>query len=119
MPPLRRLLPFLFWAAAVFALAMALLPHPPRLPGAPGDKVQHIIAFATLAALAALAYPRTRPVRIAILLSLFGAAIEILQLIPPLHRDASLADWAADSAALGLVLLLFAMVRRHRAARRF
>ena len=118
-PKLQRLLPLAFWAAASFALVMALLPKPPQLPGAPGDKVQHMIAFATLAALAALAWPRTGLIRIALWLSLFGAAIEILQLIPALHRDGSWLDWVADSAAIAAVLLLFAVGRRSWAARRF
>ena len=48
--PVRRLL---FWAAAIFALVMAVLPHPPELPGDPSDKLQHVAAFATLGLLGA------------------------------------------------------------------
>src|SRR5438094_451884 len=44
--PLRRVL---FWAAALFAFVMAILPHPPELPGNPSDKLQHMAAFAPLA----------------------------------------------------------------------
>ena len=44
------------------------------------------------------------------LLAAFGALIEFTQMIPLLHRDASAADWVADSIAivvgLGLVILL-------------
>ena len=32
----------LFWAAACFALLMAVLPYPPPVPGQPNDKVQHM-----------------------------------------------------------------------------
>jgi VanZ family protein len=104
----------LFWGAALFALVMATLPHPPDLPGHPSDKIQHIIAFATLGALGAWAYPRTRLVRIAIGLSMFGATIELMQAIPSLHRDSDVLDWLADTAASALVLLLVRWRRRWR-----
>ncbi|HZF42208.1 MAG TPA: hypothetical protein VEZ48_02230 [Sphingomonadaceae bacterium] len=105
---LTRLYRTAFWAAALFALVMASLPQPPQLPGSPGDKVQHIMAFAVLACLAALAFPRARLPRLALALSAFGAAIEIVQMIPRLHRDASWFDWMADTAA---VVVVFGLVR--------
>ena len=60
-----RSLRTIFWTAMVFAFVMAVLPHPPQLPGAPSDKVQHIAAFLVLGALASFAYPRTSPVYLA------------------------------------------------------
>ena len=99
--PIPRLL---FWAAASFAFVMAVLPQPPEVPGAPSDKVQHIAAFATLGLLGAWAYARTSWLKLAGLLSLFGAAIELLQAIPVLNRDSSGIDWLADTLAAGLVL---------------
>ena len=93
------------WAAAVFAFVMAVVPHPPQVPGEPNDKVQHIIAFATLALLGSFAYPRTTLTRLLIGLSLFGALIEIVQAIPALHRDSDVLDWLADTAAVIIVLL--------------
>jgi hypothetical protein len=45
-------------------------------------------------------------------LSLFGAAIELAQAIPALHRDSDIIDWIADTIACGLVLLLVAWLRR-------
>ena len=95
-----------FWAGAAFALIMALLPHPPQLPGEPSDKLQHIAAFLTLGALGSLAYPRANPLHLGASLSLFGAIIEILQLIPALHRDGDPLDWAADTAAVALIIVL-------------
>ncbi len=95
-----------FWAGAAFALVMALLPHPPQLPGEPSDKVQHIAAFLTLGALGSFAYPKANPVYLGAGLSLFGAVIEILQLIPALHRDGDPFDWAADTAAVALIIVL-------------
>lgn len=109
---IRRVLPYAFWAALAFAFVMAVLPKPPQLPGQPSDKVQHILAFAVLAALAAAAYPRARLIKILLLLSAFGALIEFVQAIPVLHRDADWVDWIADTIAAGVVLLLAALIRK-------
>src|SRR3954451_10973604 len=114
--PLRRAL---FWAAATFAFAMAILPHPPELPGNPSDKLQHIAAFATLSVLGAWAYVDASLPRLLAGLSLFGAVIELVQAIPALHRDSDVKDWIADTLACGLVLLLISWrrIRRQREAR--
>lgn len=96
----------IFWAAACFAFVMAVLPHPPQLPGEPNDKVQHIIAFATLAALGSFAYFSASIVRLLVGLSLFGALIEVVQAIPALHRDSDVVDWIADTAAVLVVLMI-------------
>lgn len=95
----------LFWAAAGFAFVMAVLPHPPNIPGNPSDKVQHIVAFATLALLGSVAYARVSTLRLLVGLSLFGAFIEIVQAIPALHRDSDPLDWLADTIACAVVLL--------------
>lgn len=84
---------------------MAVLPHPPEIPGEPSDKVQHVAAFATLALLGSFAYPLTALTALLVRLSLFGAAIEIIQAIPVLHRDSDVLDWIADTAAVAVVLL--------------
>lgn len=110
--PARRLL---FWAAATFAFVMAVVPQPPELPGEPNDKIQHMIAFATLGLLGAWAYARTPLLQLLAALSLYGAAIELVQAIPALHRDSDVKDWIADTLAAGVVLLL---VRRWRLRRR-
>jgi hypothetical protein len=95
-----------FWAAACFAFVMAIVPHPPAIPGEPSDKVQHITAFATLALIGSFAYPTTALTSLLLRLSLFGAAIEIVQAIPVLHRDSDVLDWLADTVAVALILLL-------------
>ena len=110
--PARRLL---FWVAAIFAFVMAIVPHPPELPGAPSDKIQHMAAFATLGVLGAWAYAGAALIRLLAGLSLFGAFIELVQAIPALHRDSDVKDWIADTVAAALVLLL---VRWWRARRR-
>ena len=112
MATIRRLLPFLFWAALAFAFVMAVLPQPPQLPGGPSDKVQHILAFTVLAALAAAAYPRTRLLTIGIALCAFGALIELVQTIPMLHRDGDYVDWIADTLAVAVVLAIAGWARR-------
>jgi uncharacterized membrane protein (DUF4010 family) len=101
--PLVRVL---FWAAALFALVMALLPHPPEFPGEPSDKIQHIAAFVTLGLLGSLAYPAVGSRRLIIALSLFGAFIEVAQAIPALHRDSDPLDWLADTIACAAAVML-------------
>jgi hypothetical protein len=109
---LPTLFPILFWAALAFAFTMAVLPHPPEIPGNPSDKVQHILAFCVLSILGALAFPRAGLVSVGIRLSAFGAFIEIVQAIPILHRDCDIMDWVADTAAIVVALLVVAIARR-------
>lgn len=109
--PVRRLL---FGAAALFAFGMAILPHPPELPGNPSDKLQHVAAFATLSVLGAWAYVETSIFQLLVGLSAFGALIEFVQAIPALHRDSDVKDWIADTLACGLVLLLVRWLRTRR-----
>ncbi|HYG31126.1 MAG TPA: hypothetical protein VD887_13050 [Allosphingosinicella sp.] len=103
---MERLVRTAFWGAACFAFVMAVLPQPPHLPGDPSDKVQHILAFAVLALLAGVGYRHVSAWRLGVALSLFGAAIELVQLIPPLHRDGDILDWCADTVAAAFLLLL-------------
>src|SRR4029079_8436962 len=101
-----------FWVTAAFSFVMAVLPHPPDVPGHLNDKIKHIIAFVTLAALASFAYPWTALARLLVYLSLFGAFIEVVQAIPVLHRDSDIKDWVADTAAVAVVLALVWWRRR-------
>lgn len=103
-----------FWAALAFTFIMAVLPHPPEVPGQPNDKIQHIFAFATLTLFGSFAYPAIRPLRLLMGLSLFGALIEVVQAIPALQRDSDVRDWLADTIAIVAVLLLLRL-RRTRA----
>ena len=99
--------------AATFAITMALLPHPPQLVNV-GDKWQHMAAFATLAVLATLAYPKAPLLQIAERLSFLGALIEVAQSIPALHRDCDIMDWLADTGAILAVVVLVALFRHFR-----
>lgn len=112
---MHRLLRFAFWAAALFTFVMAVLPHPPQLPGQPIDKVQHILAFTVLTALAVAGWPGTARWRLLLGLSGFGALIEVVQAIPRLHRSADWRDWLADTAAILVVLAVAALIERVRA----
>jgi VanZ family protein len=109
--PARRLM---FWAAALFAFGMAILPHPPELPGNPSDKLQHVAAFATLGVLGAWAFAETSIFQLIAGLSAFGALIEFVQAIPALHRDSDVKDWIADTFACALVLLIIRWLRTRR-----
>jgi VanZ family protein len=106
MSPQRRLtiLRLAFWAALLFAFVLAIIPHPPELPGAPSDKIQHISAFVALGAIGFFAYPRSSLLTLGARLSLFGALIEIVQAIPALGRDSDVLDWIADTIAAALIL---------------
>ena len=104
----------IFWAAACFAFVMAVLPQPPQVPGEPNDKVQHVIAFATLALLGSFAFPAMALTQLLLRLSLFGALIEVVQAIPALHRDSDVLDWLADTAAVIAVLVLVRWWRQPR-----
>lgn len=99
--------------AVVAAVTMALLPDPPPLPiDRYGDKMQHMLAFAVLAALSGLAFPKARLIRIGERLSFLGALIEVLQSIPAVHRDCDIRDWIADTLAIAATLLVLALLRR-------
>lgn len=102
-----RLLRPLFWLMAMVALTMALLPKPPHTPFDQfGDKFEHMLAFASLAGVGAFAWPRIQALRLLLALSTFGAAIEVLQAIPMLHRDSDWHDWLADTVAALVALFV-------------
>jgi len=108
----RRIAPFLFWGALLFAYVCAIMPAKEAPTFSSSDKVEHMVAFFTLAALAAFAFPRATALRIGLWLAFFGAFIEFSQAIPFLHRDASVYDWVADVVALTVGLAVVNPVRR-------
>jgi VanZ family protein len=109
----------LFVLACLFAVTMALLPKPPKLPtDGLGDKVEHIIAFSTLAFLAALSFPAMPRWRVIERLSFLGALIEVAQSIPALGRDCDIRDWIADTLAVIVVTGFVALVSPNGPRRR-
>ena len=105
-----RLVRFAFWAAALFAFAMAVVPHPPAIPV--WDKLQHMAAFFVITILGGVSYPRLSRLKLAAALVAFGGFIEIVQMIPILHRDSDVRDWIADIFAVLVALAVVSVVRR-------
>lgn len=110
----RNGLKALFWLGALVGLMLALVPTPPaQLAGIP-DKAQHFIGFSTLALLATLAYPRVGLPVIGLGLSAFGLAIEIMQSLPGIDRDADLMDGVVNALGIVSVLILVHLFRLTR-----
>ncbi|MEW4466787.1 hypothetical protein AB1K62_03010 [Parasphingorhabdus sp. JC815] len=106
---LQRLIQIGFWSTLAVVSWFAFSPHPPQI--AVGDKLQHGFAFMVLCIMMAIAYPRLRWFHLFLLLSVFGAVIELIQAIPALNRDSSFADWIADMVAIILALVMIGAVR--------
>jgi len=105
-----RLFRIAFWAAALFAFVMAVLPQPPSF-DVP-DKVEHMAAFFVITVLGCIAYPKVSRVKLALALVAFGGVIELVQEIPMFHRDSELSDWLADILAVLMALTSVWLVKR-------
>jgi membrane protease YdiL (CAAX protease family) len=112
-PRMQHVWRILLIAATIFAVMMALLPHPPGVAEV-GDKYQHMLAFGTLTILYALAFPTTPLLRIGERLSFLGALVEVFQSIPALHRDCDVMDWIADTFIIVVVLIVIRLGRGRR-----
>lgn len=110
--PVERIAKTAFYIAILVSVIMATLPHPPQIPGNPSDKLQHAAAFATIGALSALGYPRTRAPVLLFWISLIGVGIEIVQAIPALHRDSDWRDVVADVLATGVALAIVRLAKK-------
>jgi len=109
-PILPRMAQLAFWAALVFTFVCAVMP-PHQAPQLfPWDKAEHFAAFYTLTVLAAAAFPRRNIAILAILLSAFGGAIELVQALPIVNRDCDFWDWVADTVAILAALAPMACV---------
>ena len=105
----------LFWAAALFALVMALLPHPPEVPGEPSTRSSTSPPSRRWPCSASLRFPRVSTPRLIVGLSLVSArSSKSLQAIPVLHRDSDPLDWLADTSRARLVLLALRWWRSRR-----
>ena len=79
------------------------------------DKVQHLLAFASLALVALLGWPpapRTTSL-VTVALMAYGLFIELMQTQLP-TRTGSVADWLADGVGIAVGLLLHRALRRGR-----
>ncbi len=111
----RTIFRLLFIALLVTVFWLALMPAPDIAKLVSWqDKVEHAVAFATLALLAFAGWPR-HPLRIATGLLLYGAAMEIAQSRTS-HRFGDPWDWVAD--AVGLLVLVPLVMRGYADAAR-
>lgn len=74
------------------------------------DKALHALVFAGLTLLARQSFPGWPRVALAVGLAVFGGLIELVQLLPQLARQASMADWAVDCLAILAALALLDIV---------
>lgn len=103
----------MFWVLLAISLFFALDPRPPWVPlDSLGDKWEHMLAFAALTGAAVLGWPRRSPLLIALLLIAVGGLIEVLQMIPALHRDSDWRDFVADCLAILVTALLSGVLRK-------
>lgn len=90
-----------FAAALACTLFCALRSQPVRIPV--NENLQHMAAFGALMVSGGAIARRPRPrVMLAAGLLLLGGAIELLQALPSIHRDADVVDWLADAAGVGV-----------------
>ena len=99
----------LFWVALVLCVIFTLLPIEIRT--GVNDKTEHMVAFGTLAGLAAFGFPAELRWRVAERLSFVGAMIELVQGIPALHRHSDIGDWIADTVAILVVMAVAALLQ--------
>ncbi|MCK5909075.1 MAG: VanZ family protein [Caulobacter sp.] len=90
-----------FVAAVALTLYAALAPGDDGAGLIPWDKAKHFIVFYGLTFLASIALPKSRSWKIGLVLLGFGIAIEILQGLPIVGRDADVFDIVADTLGVG------------------
>ncbi len=103
---------WLFWLALAVVAVASLLPLVGAVTLAVSDKLQHLLAYAGLAVLAASGYAGRRPVwLIGAGLLVFSGAIELLQGLSG-YRYAEWLDLLANAVGVALGLALAALGRR-------
>ena len=108
-PLWRRVL----WLLAAVAAVAALVPTEAAPSLGLDDKIDHLLAFASLGLAALLAQPAGRRAALAAGagLQMYGALIEVAQTLVP-GRDASWADLGADALGIGVGLLVAVGLRQ-------
>jgi hypothetical protein len=116
MPGLSKT-PAVLAARLVFAAASLVVAYGVFAPSGSGpslmpwDKAEHFTAFFGLTFLGLFAFPRLPPWWLALLMSITGASIEIIQALPFVHRDCDVVDWVADSLGVAAALAPLAALR--------
>ncbi|GAA0645478.1 VanZ family protein [Brevundimonas lenta] len=99
---------------AIIVAWLAFRPTPDVDMGGQWDKLNHAAAFLTLTILAGCGWPRTSALRMAAIMLAAGVAIELIQGLPTIGRDADVFDVVADMTgfALGWLALTGGRLRR-------
>jgi len=110
----RGVLSRLAFAAVVLVSLVVLFAPGPDVPPSPHnvDKLVHGGVFLALAFCGAWA--GIHRVGLAVGLLLYAGGSELIQTIPALQRDGSIADWLADAVGVLLGLLAWASIARTR-----
>ncbi len=104
-PQARKIWRLLLLLLLIFISYMALSPAPPKSVGTSWDKLNHAMAFASLAFCGhwSLSPGRARWLQLPLTLLAYGGAIELLQLNIP-GRDGEWADMLGDAVGVALGL---------------
>jgi len=107
-----KLIKSFFWLCVVVLTIASLVPVDflPEQSFNIWDKAQHALGFAWLALFGLLSYPQ-RPARVALLLLVYGGAIELAQMATG-WRHGEWLDLAADGVGIALGALAWMLLRR-------
>lgn len=106
---MMRAVALVVWGVVVW---LALRPSTDIETGLSWDKANHALAFLVLTALTAIGWPRLRRLPLVALMMVAGCAIELIQGLPVIGRDADLMDVVADGAGVLLGLIVLAALDR-------
>ncbi len=101
----KNFLRILFWLLLGGVLAISIMPAEDAPVVFADDKLNHILAFFILSFMARILWSRVGTVIMFSMLTVFGGAIELLQLAMGFGRDADWMDFAADVLAIALGML--------------
>lgn len=104
----------------LFAVAVAGFAFTPSTgveTGLPWDKANHAVAFLTWTLLVGCGWPRAGILRIAAVMLALGTAIELIQGLPAVGRDADVWDVVADMVGFAAGWGLLAAFNLRRALR--
>ena len=102
---LRSLWLTIGWLLVMLVAYLSLIPRPPSIDVTAGDKVAHVLAYATLMLWFLQLYPARRRLLLAISFVLVGVGLEALQGLTP-SRSFQYLDMAADAGGVALGWLL-------------
>jgi len=111
MPINQKYIKMIFWILAIAVLVLSLMPGSVSHSIKNLDKFAHFGAFFLLSILLLFAYKFSKPFfTTALVMALFGLAIEVLHLYVP-RRVFSMYDFAADLLGIVVALIIYRMIR--------